>query len=351
MNSDVESLTDQIRQAGRELGFDLLGIAPAVQPPGYHPLLEWLAAGYDADMSWIGRRVDAYRHPDGVLPGTRSVIVVALNYHADESGPRSSDDRTAAAPRIASYASGTVDYHDVLKNRLKQLGRTLRELMPAEHSRAVVDTAPLLERDFARLAGIGWFGKNTMLISRKIGSWFFLGALLTSATLVYDQPFEGEFCGTCQACLDVCPTDAFPAPHVLDANRCISYLTIERRQLPIADDLKAGLQDWIFGCDLCQEVCPWNRFAPDTQEEVFQPVQTGRSFEQLLELDESAFRGQFRGTPLERTGRDAIVRNTAIAAANAGRADLLPQLNQLTTDSSELVRDAARWAVQQLANS
>lgn len=341
--TNAAHLTSLVRQAGHELGFDLLKIAPAVQPPGYHPLLEWLNAGYDADMSWIRRRQEAYRHPDGVLPGTRSVIVVALNYHSGRSDP-------PVGPRIARYAAGTADYHTVLKKKLKTLGRLLRDQMPDEHVRAVVDTAPLLERDFAKLAGIGWFGKNTMLISRQIGSWFFLGALLCTAELQFDEPFEHDYCGSCSACLDICPTDAFPQPRVLDANRCISYLTIERRQHTIADDLKSGMGEWVFGCDLCQEVCPWNRFAPDSTLEEFQPDRTGHSYEKLLTLDEAAFTRQFRGTPLERTGRDALVRNTAVAAAHSGRSELLPLLETLKTDSSPLVRDAAGWAVRQLSN-
>ena len=259
----IGEVTKSLKHNAAELGFQHLGIARAVSPPGYHPLLEWIASGHAADMDWIARRKDAYRHPDGVLPNTRSVIVAAMNYHNQSPQPETA--------RIARYAWSSEDYHTLLRHRLKELARLLQTTWPNERTRVVVDTAPLLERDFARLAGIGWVGKNTMLISRNMGSWFFLGAILTTAELTYDQPFEGDYCGTCSKCLQACPTDAFPEPHVLDSNRCISYLTIERRDKSIADDLKSGMGDWLFGCDICQEVCPWNRFAPDNSDAAFKP--------------------------------------------------------------------------------
>ena len=331
--------------AGAEIGFDVVRIAPAVSPPGFHPLIDWMSHGYHADMDWMPRRRDAYRHPDGVLPDTRSVIVVALNYHNDsEPNPNFN---------ISRYAWGTADYHDLLRKRLKQLARVIRDAAPHERTRAVVDTAPLLERDFARLAGIGWFGKNTMLISREIGSWFFLGAVLTTAELAYDKPFEGEFCGTCTACLDACPTDAFPQPGVLDANRCISYLTIERRDKSIAQALREGMLDWVFGCDICQDVCPWNRFAPDSSDEEFRirDVLQQITLSELLALDEADFARLFAKTPLERTGRDAIVRNAAIAAANRQNTATMPALEAIASSDSPLMSEAARWALQQLSGT
>lgn len=338
-----DQLSDAIRQQATELDFDLVRIAPAVSPTGFHPLLEWIDNGYAADMDWIDRRREAYRHPDGVMPGTRSVIVVALNYSNERPDP-------AAEFRISRYAWGTDDYHTIIRRRLKTLCRFLREQRPDSHSRAVVDTAPLLERDFARIAGIGWFGRNTMLISREIGSWFFLGAVLTELTLQYDAPFEHDYCGTCTACLDACPTDAFPEPGVLDANRCISYLTIERRDKSIPLALQAGMQDWIFGCDICQEVCPWNRFAPADSLPEFHPrlQLKNLTLADLLTLDEPGFKTLFDGTPLYRTGRDAIVRNAAIAAGNQGSRDYRPLLQRLTEDASALVREAAREALQRM---
>ena len=309
MTSSGELASERLKTVATELGFDQLGIAPAVSPAGFHPLLEWLGNGYAADMNWIERRRDAYEHPDGVLPNTRSVIVAAMNYHNRDPLP--------GTARIARYAWSGQDYHDVLRARLKQLSGTMHELCPDTQTRVVVDTAPLLERDFARLSGIGWFGKNTMLISREIGSWFFLGAILTTAELAYDTPFEAEFCGSCTRCLDACPTNAFPEPHVLDANRCISYHTIENRNGEIPEDLAAEFGDWVFGCDVCQEVCPWNRFAPGDSDQAFHPRADLHQLtvERILNLSEKDFLDQFQGTPLQRTGLDALKRNAEIVAA------------------------------------
>ncbi|MEQ9409017.1 MAG: tRNA epoxyqueuosine(34) reductase QueG [Fuerstiella sp.] len=362
--SESPQVTDRLKAAGRDLGFDVIRIARAVSPPGFHPLLEWISRGYDADMEWIRRRQDAYQHPNGVLPGTRSVVVAGMNYHNASFSPSgvpqvspTGASSTAAAPvpeprspasvRVARYAAGPVDYHDVLRRRLKQLAVVIREQLPNERTRGVVDTAPLLERDFARLAGIGWFGKNTMLISREIGSWFFLGALLTTASLSPDDPVEHDYCGSCTRCLDACPTNAFPEPRVLDSNRCISYLTIEHRDKSISDTLRSGMDNWIFGCDICQEVCPWNRFAPAESIPEFRPreeLQT-LSLADILQLTESDFQKLFAGTPLQRTGRAVIVRNASIAAGNTGGPDLVPVLTALQNDDSELVRESAAWAI------
>lgn len=342
--SEPDSTSARLKSAGQELGFHAVRIAPAVSPPGFHPLLEWLASGYHADMEWISRRRDAYRHPEGVLPGTRSVVMVAMNYHNQSPVP--------GAARIARYAWGSEDYHSVLRRQLRQLATILHTADPEQKTRVVIDTAPLLERDFARLAGIGWIGRNTMLISREIGSWFFLGAILTTATLAYDPAFEGDYCGTCTRCLDACPTNAFPEPYVLDSAKCISYLTIERRDKPVPDSLRSGMGDWVFGCDICQEVCPWNRFAPHESVPEFQPVAELRELNlaDLLRLDEDQFLLRFQNTPLERTGRDAMVRNAAIAAGNRRQTDTFELLQSLRADRSELVREAADWAIRQFAD-
>ncbi|MCL4109682.1 UNVERIFIED_CONTAM: hypothetical protein GTU68_055043 [Idotea baltica] len=219
--------------------------------------------------------------------------------------------------------------------------------MPDAVTRPVVDTAPLLERDFARMAGLGWQGKNTLLINRGIGSWFFLGAILTTAKLSYDKPFETDHCGTCTKCLDACPTDAFPEAGVVNAERCISYLTIERRSKTISEDLMSQMGDWIFGCDICQDVCPWNRFAQETTVPQFErrPEVEHLDLPDLLQLTEATFRSLFRKTPLERTGRDVIVRNAAIAAANTGRTDCIPVLRALVNDESELVQHAVNYSL------
>ena len=261
-------------------------------------------------MTWIHRRRDAYEHPDGVLPETRSVIVGAINYHNQSPLPDTA--------RIARYAWSGHDYHCVLRDRLRELAGQLQTAVPNSRSRVVVDTAPLLERDFARLAGVGWFGKNTMLISREIGSWFFLGAILTTARLAYDEPYAEDYCGTCTRCIDACPTDAFPEPYLLDSNRCISYHTIENRSGEIPQDLAADFGNWIFGCDICQEVCPWNRFAPKDSDPAFHPRSDLHSatLQSILDLTEDEFQERFQGTPLERTGFTAIQRNARIAMQN-----------------------------------
>jgi epoxyqueuosine reductase len=339
-------LSRLVRQAGQEAGFDRVGIAAAVSPPGFHPLIEWLNQGYHADMQWISRRRDAYQHPDGVMPRVRSVIIVAMNYHNGGA-------QQPGSARVSRYAWGTSDYHSIIRERLKSVAGVLHRQVPGVKSRAIVDTAPLLERDFARLSGMGWFGKNTMLINRQIGSWFFLGALLTDAELEYDQPYEADYCGTCVRCLDACPTDAFPEAHVLDANRCISYLTIERRDKSVPLELRAGMGDWMFGCDVCQEVCPWNRFAPPASDPLFEMLEEWRKLDpvSLLQLTEEEFDQRFRETPLHRTGRGAILRNAAIVIGNQGSqatADAVGQLEASVNDDSPLVRGAAAWALAEL---
>lgn len=307
---NTPSLAQALKQRAAELGFQQTGISPAVSPPGFHPLLEWIASGYAAEMDWMPRRQEAYRHPDGVLPGTRSVIVAAMNYHNREPHPDSA--------RIARYAWSGADYHDVLRTRLRELAQLLHAADPDARTRVVVDTAPLLERDFGRLAGLGWFGKNTMLISRSLGSWFFLGAILTTVVLDYEAPYEEDYCGTCTRCLDACPTDAFPEPGVLDSRLCISYHTIENRQGSIPEQLAKQFGSWVFGCDICQEVCPWNRFAPSDSDPAFHPRPDLHSVTptELLDLSEEEFRQRYQGTPLERTGYQAVRRNALIARDN-----------------------------------
>ena len=336
-------LTDRLKAFGKELGFAHVGVAPAVTPSGFHRLLTWIDNGHSADMHWVARRRDAYRHPDGIMPGTRSVIMAAMNY-CDGTSP-------TFGARVARYAAGSSDYHDVLKSRLQQVAQLLRSEIPAARTRVVVDTAPLLERDFGRLAGIGWFGKNTMLISRSIGSWFFLGALLTDVELQYDAPFEHDYCGTCTKCLDACPTDAFPKPGVLDSRRCISYLTIEHRQDPIPSELRSGIGDWLFGCDICQEVCPWNRFAPTETLPEFQhnPSTNPPDCRELLRLSEEQFATRFDNTPLSRPGRAGLLRNAAIILGNLRILEAELELTASLHDPESLIRGAAAWALGQLA--
>ena len=340
MTSD--NTTQRIKSLGLELGFAHIGIAPAVTPTGFHRLLQWIDNGHNADMQWVERRKEAYRHPDGVMQGTRSVIMAAMNYN-DGATP-------AGGGRVARYAWGSADYHDVLKPRLQQLAAIVKAEFQTARTRVIIDTAPLLERDFARIAGIGWFGKNTMLISRSIGSYFFLGAILTDIELEYDKPVDQNYCGTCTRCLDACPTDAFPEPGVLDARRCISYLTIEHRKDAIPQDLRNGIGEWLFGCDICQDVCPWNRFAPDETLAEFQHVASMNPVDcrELLTLTAGEFRTRFSGSPLSRPGRAGLLRNAAIVLGNAK--DLYAQQDLIVAidDAEPLIRGAAAWALGQL---
>jgi len=237
----------------------------------------------------------------------------------------------------------------VLRERLKDLLTWVQQERPGCRGRAVVDTAPLLERDFARRAGLGWFGKNTMLLNKRQGSYFFLGALLLDLELRADPPHETSHCGTCTACLDACPTAAFVGPGLLDARRCISYLTIELRE-SVPNELRAGLGDWVFGCDVCQEVCPWNRKAPAAAEAALQPREDLAALDliELLGLGEAEFKERFRGTALLRSKRSGLLRNAALVLGNQGDAAALPALRRALADPEELVREAARWAIEQI---
>ncbi len=347
------TLEDRLKQQARSLGFDLVGIAPAQPADGFDRLHEWLARGYAGDMAYLHRHGEARRHPASILPAVRSVVMVALNYKpaAADSPTRNPDmprENSANAKRqagkIARYALGD-DYHNVLRGKLKQLLYWVQEHVPGCAGRAVVDTAPLLERDFARRAGLGWFGKNTMLLHPKLGSYFFLGALLLDFEMQADAPFAANHCGTCTACLDACPTQAFPGPGWLDSRRCISYLTIELRG-PIAPELRPALGDWLFGCDICQEVCPWNRKAPAATEPAVFPRAdlVALDLEELVGLTESEFRRRFHGTALTRAGRRGLLRNAALVLGNTGDAAALPALERARADADPVVGEAAAWA-------
>jgi epoxyqueuosine reductase len=268
--------------------------------------------------------------------------MVGLNYRPAR---KENQDTAFLTGKVARYARGA-DYHDVIRERLNALLAWLQQERPGCRGRGVVDTAPLLERDFARRAGLGWFGKNTMLLNKRLGSYFFLGALLTDLDLKPDPPHEASHCGTCTACLDACPTEAFAGPGWLDSRRCISYLTIELRTL-VPEELRPGLGDWVFGCDICQEVCPWNHKAPPSAE----PAPGGRAdlervdLLELLGLSEEAFRHRFRGTALLRARRRGLLRNAALVLGNQGDPAALPALRQALADPEPLVREAAAWAI------
>ncbi len=341
---DINQLSVQLKSQAERLGFARAGICPAVTPAGLSRFHEWLQAGYGGEMHYLAERRDAYAHPTHVLEGARSILLLALNYRTSDPTATQSGEG-----RVSRYAWGSVDYHDLIHPRLRQLAAWLRDQVPGAHVRGVVDTAPLLEREFAQLAGLGWVGKNTLLLSRSLGSWFFLAALLTDLTLDYDEPYEADHCGTCRACLDACPTDAFPRPYVLDATRCISYLTIELRSA-VPGEMREGLGDWLFVCDICQHVLPWNSRAPKASEPGFRPqadadpVELGR----LFDLDDAAFRARFRRTPLWRAKRRGILRNAAIVLGNQRASSAIEALRRGVDDEDPMVQEACTWALKRI---
>jgi epoxyqueuosine reductase len=299
-------------------------------------------------MDYLERTRRERLDPALVLPGARSVVAVALSYHAseDSASPREDDRASADTMRVARYA-GQADYHDVIRPRLEALGRFIESAAGAGvRSRAAIDTSAVLERDLAARAGLGWFGKNTNLLTPSLGSWFFIGVVLTTAEPVFDEAIA-DHCGTCTACLDACPTAAFTAPYVLDARRCISYLTIEHRG-DIDEALRPLMGDWGFGCDICQEVCPWNRKAAHTHEAAFASA-APPSPEALLSLDDGAFRERFRRTALWRSRRSGLLRNAAIVLGNCGDAGAMPALRNALGDSDTVVREAAAWALSRMS--
>jgi epoxyqueuosine reductase len=333
-------LTAALKKSAQEAGFALSGACPAVSPTGITGLARWLAAGHAGEMRYLSDRFDAYRHPRSVLDGVRSLLMLGMSYRTAGPAPAG-----AGEGRVSRYAWGPADYHDVVHRRLQQLCLVARQLEPTARVRGVVDTAPLLEREFAQMAGLGWVGKNTMLLHRQVGSWFFLAAVLLDCELVYDEPFVSDHCGSCTACLDACPTAAFPEPYVLDATRCLSYLTIELRGR-IDPGLRPLLGDWLFGCDVCQDVCPWNRKstageASFTPRADLNPV----SLPPLFWLDDAAFRQYFRRTSLWRARRRGLLRNAAIVLGNSPSQAALPALVHGLHDPEALVRGAVAWAL------
>jgi len=340
---DAGEITLKLKQEATRLGFSLSGVAPAITPSGAARLDDWLAAGYAGQMHYLADRREAYAHPRHVLDGARSVVMLAMEYHSAKPALP-----WPGAGRVSRYAWGTTDYHELIRQRLRPLADHLRQSAPAAQVRGVVDTAPLLEREFAQLAGLGWIGKHTLVLNREQGSWFFLAALVTDLELVYDLPHETDHCGTCRACLDACPTDAFPQPYVLDATRCISYLTIELHDA-IPAELRAGVGDWLFGCDVCQEVCPWNSHGERNRQAMFEPLPENNPVDliRLFEMDEAAFRTRFRHTALWRTKRRGILRNAAIVLGNHPAPAALAALIRGLHDEEPLVRGAAAWALGQ----
>ncbi len=327
------------------LGFDTCRICRADEPWEASARLEaFVEAGHHGQMEWMETTLERRKAPTAMWSGAKSAVVVGLNYGPDHN-PMEMLERKSEG-NISVYARGK-DYHDVLKKRLKQLARAFVEETGAE-VKVFVDTAPLMEKPLAEKAGVGWQGKHTNLVSRELGSWLFLGVMLTDAELEPDAP-EVDHCGSCQACLDVCPTNAFPAPYTLDARRCISYLTIEHKG-PIPVEFRKAMGNRIYGCDDCLAVCPWNKFAKTSSESAFwaRAELKGPSLDELAALDDADFREVFSGSPIKRIGRNRFIRNVLIAIGNSGDASLAESARQHLNDEDPTIRDSAEWALAEL---
>ncbi|GIK40540.1 MAG: epoxyqueuosine reductase [Chloroflexota bacterium] len=383
------SFSQRIKEKAYDLGFDLIGLAPAGRAPHAEAYRRWLGQGYSAEIAWLAREPERREDLRRVLPGAQSVVVVGLSYFVLNPPLELWND--PARGRIARYAWG-LDYHDMMLPRLRELGDFVeKEVGRTVNRRAYVDTGPVLERDFAAQAGLGFIGKNTLLINPSIGSYLFLGEILVDVELEYDEPALDKgascrldlasipppltpprrgrtlstspplggtkgghlgvsrrlgTCGNCTRCLNICPTYAFPAPYILDSSRCISYLTIELKgSIPL--ELRPLLGNWIFGCDACQEICPWvRRYSRPSRESFlsYDPDRVVPKLVDLMGLDDAAFRARFKGTPLLRPKRRGLLRNVAVALGNWGSPEALPVLEQALQDPEPLVREHARWA-------
>ncbi|YBV95552.1 tRNA epoxyqueuosine(34) reductase QueG [Phyllobacteriaceae bacterium JZ32] len=341
-----EKLKRFLAEEAKAVGFDLMAVTtPDAIPQAGERLRQYLADRHHGTMEWMEETAERRASPSTLWPEVRSIIMLAMNYGPQEDPLAVLKRRDRAA--ISVYAQNR-DYHDIIKGKLKQIASRFAARAGGD-VKVFVDTAPVMEKPLAAAAGIGWQGKHTNLVSREFGSWLFLGSIFTTAELPPDEP-ETDHCGSCRACLDICPTQAFPAPYRLDARRCISYLTIEHKG-PIAPEFRKALGNRIYGCDDCLSVCPWNKFAEEAHEAKLRAREDLKAprLEALLALDDAAFRALFSGSPVKRIGRDRFLRNALIAAGNSGDRTLLPQVEKLLGDPSPLVRGAAVWALGQLA--
>lgn len=335
-------MESQIREWARELGFDACRFTQARAATHAKTFMDWLEAGCHADMQWMERTPERRTDPRNVLAGAQTVICLATNYYPGAS-PFASGH--AANYRIARYAWNN-DYHDLIERRLKEFCRKL-EALGGNH-RPYVDTGPVLERDFATDAGLGWNGKSTMQIDRQLGTWFFLSEILTTLPLKTDQPF-GDHCGKCTRCITACPTQAITAPHQLDARRCISYLTIEHKGA-IPEEFRQSIGDRIYGCDDCLVACPWNRFAQTASESAFHARREifDHELRDFLKLDDDQFRALFAKSPIKRIKRPRFLRNVCIALGNTGNHDDLELLKRASKDPDPLIAEHADWAIEQI---
>ena len=353
--SAIPQLKDQLKRAALDIGFDLAGVAGVADTPEHRFFPDWIDEGRAGEMKYLEARNDADELKRASLanavPWARSVVLCAINYNTD--APYSSHAGSPAAGWISRYAQSRRDYHDVVLEKLRALEARLMEMcgerdLPAPRSWCYVDTGPVIERIFAKYAGVGWIGKNTCILNEKLGSWLFLGVLLTSLELPPDLP-AADHCGSCTRCIDACPTNAFPAPYQMDATRCIAYLTIELRG-SIPEEFRPQMGRQVYGCDICQDVCPWNRHAPATTLPDFQPRSglVNPDLEWLAGMGLEEFREVFRGSPVKRTKLSGLRRNVVIAMANSGDSRFLPILEQLCHDENAVIAEHARWGAAEL---
>jgi len=333
---------ETLRQLAVREGFAICRVAAACKPPHTNYFQKWLSDGNHAGMDWMERTAQRRVDPNLVLPGIRSVVVLAMNYYQGEAPPTSTE---GACGTVARYAWGD-DYHEMMESRLRVLATQMEQW--GGKQKCYVDTGPVLERDFAALSGLGWHGKSTMLLNRKLGTWFFLAEILTTLDFPPDET-EKDHCGKCTRCIEACPTGAIFAPYQLDARKCISYLTIENKG-PIPLEFRKAIGDRIYGCDDCLDACPWNRFAAISHEATFQAREgtSGLLLRDFLSLDDVGFRQIFRGSPIKRIKRPRFLRNVCVALGNVGSPEDLPALDHAATDPDPLVAEHATWAAAQI---
>lgn len=340
----TEAVAQAIKERAKDLGYALCGITSADPPPHHPEYRDWISAGRAGEMSYLARQEEKRGALESVLPGAKSVVVVALNYYA---GKEDAGDHTTLSGVVARYARFD-DYHETMWRRLNSLLAFIQEIAPGTQGKAYCDTGPVTERDIAMRAGIGWIGKHTNLISRHLGNWFFLGEIILDIDLPADAPL-GAHCGTCTRCLPACPTGAILAPYTLDSRRCISYLTIELKgSIPV--ELRPLIGNRIYGCDDCLAACPWNKFAVKSADPAVQPRAdlAAPDLIDLLSLDDDAFRARFRNSPIRRTKRRGLLRNVCVALGNLGDPRALPALEKALSDPEPLVREHAAWAIERI---
>ena len=369
----IASITEIVKRASHDAGFELAGVAPVREFDELAYFPQWIEAGHAGEMKYLQARDELGRLKRESLrvaaPWARSVIVCAINYNTAQ--PYSTEIDDPQRGWISRYAWGREDYHDAVLRKLRAVESRLTDavsaleqegssvdtnaspdghIKPAVRTWCYVDTGPIVERVYAKHAGIGWIGKNTCVLNQKLGSWLFLGVILTSLELAADLPAPDR-CGTCTRCLDACPTDAFIGPYQLDANKCISYLTIEKRGA-IPEQLRAGMGRHVFGCDICQDVCPWNRKAPLSTAPEFQPREglVNPALEWLVEIPAEEFREKFRGSPVRRAKRSGLRRNAIIAMGNSRNRNFVPTLERLRKDADPVIAESAAWAITKLTS-